>query len=93
MNEYLELIEIKKNFNKKLSNAISDYDIKKSNERDRVVDENYSLKNKIDGLRFINQGQILAKIRLEHALELSELELSKLKYNNWFSKLFKKILK
>ena len=81
MDEYLELLEIKKDFDKKLSHAISDYDVKKSSERNSLSTEKYKLNQDVNELKMFNENQIFEIIRLRHELDLIKA--------NWYYKLFK----
>lgn len=80
MDEYLELLEIKKDFDKKLSHAISDYDVKKTSERNILSTEKYSLKLDLIDLKTKNTKQMFQIQILKHELETIK--------NKWYYKLF-----
>ena len=81
MDEYLELLEIKKNFDEKLNYYIKDYDLKKTKEINNLTTEKYIIQSNLNDLRGKYRNKLLK-------IDESLIEFEGIKKKWWYKLLY-----
>lgn len=81
MDEYIELLEIKKNFDEKLNYYIKDYDLKKTKEINNLTTEKYIIQSNLNDLRGKYRNELL---KIDEFL----IEFEEIKKKWWYKLLY-----